>query len=570
MKTCATCGESYGDKQFSKEGTVCFGCRFGSNDNASTERAEAILVEYGFDPAATPNEITAMEPELAKAYATYLASAESAATVKLTRVPILSEGGPYYGTGSPPEGDYYTRADLELIAEANRELADEVKAANKIGHSKEQKLLANSGLALDETPAAGWLPGKSFTVEQADDGKWKLYSDIVRVPSKLSKLFELGAFRTRSVELSKVTSGDKVYAAVVTGLAWLGAKAPAVRTLDDIYALYHADDQAEAGRVVELLYADATDLPTEVVRVIDYAADDPAATIVWQPETGFQDLLGDLQAALNPQPDGSYDSDTRYWVSDVSVDLDRCIVNDWKGNATWIVPFTMGDDGDPVPADASEWTLAEQAWVKASNDLAEKNFAEALKTRERRADTTVEMPEAIRKLTDMSDEQIVTLATTFGLEGEDAAVLRPQLEEHIKSLSAEPEVAPVVKPTPTVEPTAEMAELTRRAELGERAYEERRVEKREALIEYALGMNGEPARILPAQADEWRKFYDANPELASAQVKLLSPITQERVYGSDENLPSGVTDEQAAQTGEAAWAEYAAATGVPMMVTSNG
>lgn len=488
-------------------------------------------------------------------------------TVTLERVPILSEGGPYYGTGSPPEGDYYTKDDLEEIAAANRALAQEVKASNKLGHSKEQRLLANSGLSVDEQPAAGWLPGNTFVVDQADDGKWKLYADIAKVPAKLAKLFEAGAFRTRSVELSRVTSQEqdgKVYETVVTGLAWLGAKAPAVRTLDDIYALYADVPDGEAReQIVKLLYADADELPSTVTRTIEYADGDPSATIIWQPETGFQDVINDLNAALNPTGGG----DRRYWVSDVSTSLDRCIVSDWQSNATWIVPFTMNADGDPVPSPATEWTLAEQAWVESSDNLTERNFAAPLNSRPAPADTLV-VPDLITDLTKLSDEAVVTLAKTFGFDGDDAATLRPQVEEHIKSFGGEKPKDDEKKIDPPADETErKMAELEARAALGERAYEERRVEKREELIQFGLrDPETGAARIQPAQVEDWRKFYDANPELATAQMKAL-PATETRIYGSDESvvgLPADVTPEDAKTAGDSAWAQYAAATGVPV------
>lgn len=502
-------------------------------------------------------------------------------TVTLERVPILSEGGPYYGTGSPPEGDYYSKDDLEGIATANRELAAEVKAPNKIGHSKKQKLLANSGLSEDEMPAAGWLKGDTFTVEEGDDGKWKLYADIVKVPGKLAKLFEAGAFRTRSVELSKVTAqgddGETVYENVVTGLAWLGAKAPAVRTLDDIFA-YYADTTettpTDAGErralVVELLRADSQELPADVTRTVEYSVEPvlfaaaEAASIIWQPEEGFEDLRQDLNAALNP----SATSERRYYVQDVSIKLDKCIVNDWNANETWVVPFTM-EDGEPVPSPATEWVLAEQAWVEAANALSEKHFTETLKMRDATADTSV-VPELLKTLKDATDDQVVQLAKSFGFEGEDAAALRPQLEEHLKAFTVGEE-APVVEP-PKVEETApaaadeqarEMAELRARADLGAQAHEDRRVEKREQLIAYGLKDGEGDSRILPAQVENWRTFYDANPELATAQLKAL-PVIPARTYGADEVLPHDISDEDATEAGEAAWREYAAATGIEL------
>jgi hypothetical protein len=321
------------------------------------------------------------------------------------------------------------------------------------------------------------------------------------------------------------------------------------------------------------------------------------ADIIWQPETGFQNVIDDLNALLNPTPPAGQESSQQYWVRDVSTNLDRAIVSDWRANETWIVPFKM-EDGEPVPAAKDEWTLAEQAWVEAANDLSDRNFTETLKFRERAADTQGAMPETITKISEFSDEQIVALAKTFGIDGDKADELRPKVAAHFKALSeadgeqggdggsgeggeggtTQPAPAPAPGTGNEVEGAGqsgqqdeasqrEMAELRRRAELGERAYEERRLEKREAFVSRLLGDATSPAFIQPAQADDWRKFYDENPELAEAQSKLLPALPVARAYGSDE-LPTGdMTDEQIKEFGEDAWNSWAASTGVPVEVT---
>ena len=173
-------------------------------------------------------------------------------TESLLGVPIMAAGGPYNGRDSGAAGDRFTRGDLQLIAANTNALADELRVPVKIGHSREQRLLRDSGLYVDEQPAAGWLT--NFRVEGD-----KLYTDIKAVPKKLAQLVKSGAFRTRSVELNgpvKSQRTGRVYDAVVTALALLGAKAPAIRTLDDIHALYSA------------AYAEGEE-PTRAVRGID-------------------------------------------------------------------------------------------------------------------------------------------------------------------------------------------------------------------------------------------------------------------------------------------------------------
>lgn len=175
----------------------------------------------------------------------------------------MAAGGPFHGNGSPPEGDHWTADQLEALAANNRLLAGEVRVPIKLGHSKDQPLLRNSGM-VDKSgqPAAGWL--ENFRV---DGGK--LLADLRRVPAKLAGLVESGAFRTRSVELSRYTSPTTKQAHdVVSGLAFLGGTMPAVRTLDDVVALYESSPHvAIPGE------------PPEGVRVLDYTVDDDAARL---------------------------------------------------------------------------------------------------------------------------------------------------------------------------------------------------------------------------------------------------------------------------------------------------
>ncbi len=154
------------------------------------------------------------------------------ATVDLHDVEILAADVMIHGRGSPPEGDRYSTADLAAIADANRELADELQPPAKIGHD-------------GNGPAVGHVTN----IRVAGD---KLLADVKSVPRKFADLVRARAFNGRSVELGRVTSQrtGKKYDFVVTGLAWLGDKLPAVRTLDDVAALYDAD--VELARAYEL------------------------------------------------------------------------------------------------------------------------------------------------------------------------------------------------------------------------------------------------------------------------------------------------------------------------------
>lgn len=168
-------------------------------------------------------------------------------TIDLPGVEILAADVRIHGRGSPPTGDLYSVDDLRTIAEANRELADELRPPAKIGHD---------GVG----PAVGQL--ENIRV----NGK-KLLADVKRVPRRFAELVNSGAYGARSVELSRVTSQKtgRRYDFVVTALAWLGDRMPAVRTLDDVHALYEGD--AELVRAYELHQPDATALIDEAVEV---------------------------------------------------------------------------------------------------------------------------------------------------------------------------------------------------------------------------------------------------------------------------------------------------------------
>jgi hypothetical protein len=156
-------------------------------------------------------------------------------TEDMDGVTLMKVGGPYFGKGSPPEGDYFTEERLQRIASDTAEIVNELTPPNKIGHSKEQTFARASfpQFADDDMPALGWVSNVRYEAG-------KILGDLKRVPAKFSRLIDSGAFRKRSVELGRAKSQTtgKDYPQVIRGLAWLGAKAPAIRTLDDVVALY--------------------------------------------------------------------------------------------------------------------------------------------------------------------------------------------------------------------------------------------------------------------------------------------------------------------------------------------
>lgn len=168
-------------------------------------------------------------------------------TFDMLGVELLAAGGPVHGVGSPPEGDYWTLEQLQGMAQAAEELGPEIVPPNKIGHADEQVLVQNSIDAGEiPTPADGEMPAAGWITNQRVEGA-KLVGDIKRVPKIVKDVITMGAYRKRSAELSKVTSqvSGKKYPWVVSGLAWLGGKQPAVKTLGDVVALYEARANVE-------------------------------------------------------------------------------------------------------------------------------------------------------------------------------------------------------------------------------------------------------------------------------------------------------------------------------------
>lgn len=118
----------------------------------------------------------------------------------------------------------------------------EVEAgAIKLGHT--------GGLALgDSAPAIGWVENLRLSQDKST-----LIGDLANVPYKLASIIPT-AYRRRSVEMKRnyTTPSGKTYPAALTGLALLGAAAPAVKGLADILDVFASATDREPDLVVEL------------------------------------------------------------------------------------------------------------------------------------------------------------------------------------------------------------------------------------------------------------------------------------------------------------------------------
>lgn len=410
-------------------------------------------------------------------------------------VDLLAAGGPYHGTGSPPEGDFYTEADLRKIADHSRLLMErgELSAPVKLGHSEEQKLLRASGYTDGEMPAAGWVD--NIRVEGG-----KLKGDLRRVPAKLADLFDAGAFRKRSLELRSMRSQQdgQTYSPVVRAISWLGAKAPAVRTLDDVVALY-TDQTAEDG-----------------VKTVDYAED---ATGDWNPAWGYRAIQEAIHTRL-AQEDGDYRV--------VDIGPDRALVK--EGAVTWVVGFDVKDDGVQLQ-ERGEWSLGQPDWALAAAhviEMCETGLAH---------DNQVEMTEIA-----LSQEQVTAFAEKLGIEPDsftvDAAV---EKVEELKALAErEPET-----PEDKVVLEKDLWEQTKKdAAEGAQAARKLYEQEREALLTEAMSSG----KINPGDREKWVTRYDENPQVIReviADIPANDGLSRE--YGREEE---GVGDAERALADE--------------------
>lgn len=124
-------------------------------------------------------------------------------------------------------GDHYTTKDLDTLVESFNKTKESLKPYLKLGHSDQQKLLAE-----DELPAAGWIANLRRIGE-------KLVADFVGVPKKIYELIKQGGYKRISSEIYiNPKIAGQIYDKALKAVALLGGATPAVSNLKDIMALY--------------------------------------------------------------------------------------------------------------------------------------------------------------------------------------------------------------------------------------------------------------------------------------------------------------------------------------------
>lgn len=186
-----------------------------------------------------------------------------------------------------------TAADLQSVVDAYSD--QEVDRARvKIGH------LSGMNAALgDGAPAFGWVANPRM----AADGV-TLVGDLVDVPRKLGEVVGK-AYKNVSVEMRKNvrTPSGKTHPAVLSGLALLGASAPAVKGLDDLVSLYASEapdggpeDSCTQSETMTIALGDALDTSPTVPAPSRVSGDDdtdspepPGAETEGEPTVAFLD-----------------------------------------------------------------------------------------------------------------------------------------------------------------------------------------------------------------------------------------------------------------------------------------
>lgn len=145
-----------------------------------------------------------------------------------------------------------TDKDIDDIVNGTNEILDKIKPFVKLGHDDKQKILQNSGL-----PAGGWI------TKLKRKGK-KILVDIADVPQKLYELISKGAYKRISSEILwdyTEPSTKRKYNKILSAIAFLGADLPAVTNLEDIAALYNANEEAQI-----VLYEDGEEFECECIK----------------------------------------------------------------------------------------------------------------------------------------------------------------------------------------------------------------------------------------------------------------------------------------------------------------
>lgn len=404
--------------------------------------------------------------------------------------------GTFWGQGSPPEGDTFTEADLDLMVEAAAALP--LKRPAKLGHNNEQAIIASDGL-----PAVGWLENVRRVGE-------KLLADVLNIPAKLADIIEAGGYRQRSAELrfNYRDSDGKVWPKVLTGMAFLGADIPACASLDDIVALYGAADEAEL-RAYEFEPAEGD--------TRSYAVKLPITL-----EGSYEWVRGLIRDAL---PAGDPDSD---WYVEIT-QPDVVLVSHYSDDAIqyFAVEYEI-EDGKAILAPRYEWVEVEREEVfDEAKTYAEQRRDERATERLSDAGTKDIEGSPATESTDVTEDAMnEAICLALGL-AEDAT------EEDILARIAELQAEPTQDLKNYVaKDSEEYRALHSRAEASEAKLF--RME-RDKVLDAAMAAE----KFTPDKLEEWETRYARDPEMTAAILAEIEPST---LVLSGEGHPTSTPD----------------------------
>lgn len=289
-----------------------------------------------------------------------------------------------------------TPEDLQAVVDAYQDREVD-RARVKLGHVSS----LNDQALGDGAPAFGWVSNPRVS----DDGK-TLLGDLVDVPRRLGEVVGRG-YKNVSVELRKnvKTPSGKTHPTVLSGLALLGAAAPAVKGLDDLVALYASEpipdaptDGCEDGAVVTISLGDAldpvthADIPTPSPVACDGEPDSPerpgrekegeptvafldqARELYGLPADASEDQILERMTALSEQP---ADPDTTVKAEETDVTGDPDVAEPELKSETVDAPETVTvskAQWDELTAQVSE--LAAERKAKHQEQVIESALSE--------------------------------------------------------------------------------------------------------------------------------------------------------------------------------------------------
>ena len=187
-------------------------------------------------------------------------------------------GWPLFESGTH-KGRTYTDADLDNMVAANEQIGNKIKPFLKLGHDNGQGLLQEDGY-----PSAGLLTRlyRTGTV---------LMADVKNIPRRIADLIQKRAYGRMSAEIAHYFKDDSgiVFPHVLKAVALLGGDTPAVKTLDDFWALYgehreaaaFIEDRFNGAKIDVVEFAVNGMTRTQCMEAMAGKVDDPGAFCQW-------------------------------------------------------------------------------------------------------------------------------------------------------------------------------------------------------------------------------------------------------------------------------------------------